>query len=217
MTPEDHLEWLRARHSVREFSSANVPRNVLHRLVEAATSAPSPSNRQPWRFDVVTDHVLREKITDDVRTAWTRMERAIARGPHGGELHDYGDFFWQPLCAASVLIVPQVRPHDGLLGQFLRSAGEEAADWALPSAMQPERCAVSAAVMALLLHTRAEGLEAVWMAGPMIARADIEKRLEIRNGWEMLGLVALGYPAEAKVHTESKPRRALDRVLRWHE
>lgn len=48
-------EAIRERRSIRSFRSDPVPDEVIHQMLEAARLAPSGSNRQPWRFIVVTD------------------------------------------------------------------------------------------------------------------------------------------------------------------
>ena len=56
------LADLRARRSVREFSSEPVPREVVLRCIETAAQAPSGANKQPWTFALVTDPVLKHRI-----------------------------------------------------------------------------------------------------------------------------------------------------------
>ena len=55
-----------------------------------------------------------------------------------------------------------------------------------PASMQAELCSTSAAFMALLLQAHAEGLGACWMAGPMVARDEIQAAAghpRRRGGW----------------------------------
>jgi nitroreductase len=53
---------LRRRRSVREFSSDPVPLDLVDAAIEAAASAPSGANRQPWRFVVVRDPGTKRRI-----------------------------------------------------------------------------------------------------------------------------------------------------------
>jgi nitroreductase len=48
-------EAIRQRRSIRRFRSDPVPDEIVQGLLESARLAPSGSNRQPWRFIVVTD------------------------------------------------------------------------------------------------------------------------------------------------------------------
>jgi nitroreductase len=48
-------EAIQQRRSVRSFKSDPVSQEMILQMLEAARLAPSGSNRQPWRFAVVTD------------------------------------------------------------------------------------------------------------------------------------------------------------------
>ena len=58
------LELLRARRSIRRFSSEPVPWELVENAIRAAGTAPSGAHQQPWTFVVVSDpetkHRLRE-------------------------------------------------------------------------------------------------------------------------------------------------------------
>jgi nitroreductase len=57
------LELVHARHSVRRYDASRpVERDKLERCLEAARLAPSASNAQPWRFVVVDEPALRERV-----------------------------------------------------------------------------------------------------------------------------------------------------------
>jgi len=53
---------LSRRRTVRDFSSRDVPRAVIERCVEAAGSAPSGANQQPWHFVAVQDPEIKRRI-----------------------------------------------------------------------------------------------------------------------------------------------------------
>jgi nitroreductase len=55
---------MRTRRSVRSFKSKVIPDEVLNRVLEAVRVAPSGSNRQPWRFIIVKDKVVKEKLAE---------------------------------------------------------------------------------------------------------------------------------------------------------
>src|SRR3989338_43587 len=50
------------RRSIRDFQDKPVPRELLEKLVDAATQAPSAENEQPWHFTVVEDRVIKKQI-----------------------------------------------------------------------------------------------------------------------------------------------------------
>jgi nitroreductase len=52
------------RRTVRHFSDRPVPRALIDECLQAAGSAPSGANLQPWHFTVVTDPKLKKKIRE---------------------------------------------------------------------------------------------------------------------------------------------------------
>ncbi len=64
---EAYLAWLRTRRSVRTCADRPIERAVLERLIGAAITAPSNTNRQPWRFAVVTDPARRAAVAAAVK------------------------------------------------------------------------------------------------------------------------------------------------------
>jgi nitroreductase len=56
------LERIRARRTVRDFAPDEVPLDIVDAAVEAAASAPSGANRQPWRFVIVRDAEIKRRI-----------------------------------------------------------------------------------------------------------------------------------------------------------
>jgi len=55
-------EAIKQRRSIRRFKPDPVPAEAVREMLEAARLAPSGSNRQPWRFIVVTDLGEKKKL-----------------------------------------------------------------------------------------------------------------------------------------------------------
>ena len=55
---------LRKRRSVRDFAPDPVPPDIVDTAIEAAATAPSGANRQPWRFVLVRDPEVKRKIRE---------------------------------------------------------------------------------------------------------------------------------------------------------
>jgi len=74
-------DYMRKRHSVRDYAATPVAREVIEACVAAAASAPSGANRQPWHFVAVSDPALKARI----RAAAEEEERAFYEGGAGDE------------------------------------------------------------------------------------------------------------------------------------
>ncbi|MDD5190192.1 MAG: nitroreductase family protein [Dehalococcoidales bacterium] len=55
-------EAIEKRRSIRSFKPDPVPDALLHQIMEAARLAPSGSNRQPWRFQIIKEGSLKQQF-----------------------------------------------------------------------------------------------------------------------------------------------------------
>jgi iodotyrosine deiodinase len=67
---------LSTRRSVRDFSPRGVPREVIEECLQAAASAPSGANLQPWHFAVVGSLEVKQSIREKAEAE----EREFYRG-----------------------------------------------------------------------------------------------------------------------------------------
>ncbi len=217
MTADALATLLSTRRSLRRFSPAPIERPVLERLLAAAITAPSSTNRQPWRFTVVTQTERRRAVAGAVRARADEMKAIVARGHHAADFGNYSDFFHEPLEGAAAIIIPQYREHEDLIASFIASGGGDPSQFTTSAAMHAELASTAAAVMLLLVAAHAEGLGGCWMAGPMIARNEIGQLCGIASPWRMLGAVALGHPDPAAPVAASPGRKSIDRIAEFIE
>lgn len=60
----DFYEDVNRRRTVREFSDRPVPRDIIELALQAANTAPSGANLQPWHFAVVSGPETKKKIRE---------------------------------------------------------------------------------------------------------------------------------------------------------
>ncbi|RJQ50473.1 MAG: hypothetical protein C4526_11805 [Nitrospiraceae bacterium] len=49
----DSIEVIKTRRSIRKFTDGPVPDEIIDKIIEAGTWAPSGMNNQPWKFAVI--------------------------------------------------------------------------------------------------------------------------------------------------------------------
>lgn len=192
---------IRARRMVRAFAPRPVPPELVDRLLDLATRAPSAGNTRPWAFVVLEG--------DETRRLWdvTLPDERRAR------------FRWRSLLDAPVVVVPLVEP-----GAYVRryaepdkegtglGAGTEA--WPVPYWWVDGGMAVHG----LLLAAVDAGLGALFFGLFEHERAVLDA-LGVPEGWRALGAVALGWPApDEPGRSVGRPRPPLDAVVhrgRW--
>ena len=62
--PEEFLEFLKGRRSIRSFQKEDIKEEHLRMILEAGRWTPSASNRQPWEFIVIKDKNILQKISE---------------------------------------------------------------------------------------------------------------------------------------------------------
>ena len=63
----DIQEALRTRKSIRGYKPDRVPKEIISRVLEIATRAPSSLNTQPWQITVIAGKVLDEIRRENIR------------------------------------------------------------------------------------------------------------------------------------------------------
>ncbi|MGE0088007.1 MAG: nitroreductase family protein [Bacteroidales bacterium] len=77
----DFLEILKRRQSDRAYLPKPIEKEKLNRIIEAARLAPSACNAQPWKFIVVDDFDLKNKIADCTSSKVLGMNHFTKQAP----------------------------------------------------------------------------------------------------------------------------------------
>ncbi|ETW96331.1 MAG: hypothetical protein ETSY1_27010 [Candidatus Entotheonella factor] len=66
-------ELMRTQRAVRRLRSDPIPKEVLTRILQAATWAPTGGNLQPWRMLLVTDRDKKAHLGDLYKVQWDQF------------------------------------------------------------------------------------------------------------------------------------------------
>ena len=58
----DAMEAIISRRSIRRYTGQTIPDEMIEQLLQAAMSAPSAGNMQPWQFVIIDDREILDKI-----------------------------------------------------------------------------------------------------------------------------------------------------------
>ena len=72
---------------------------------------------------------------------------------------------------------------------------------------------VASAISYLLLILHHMGMGAVWMTGPLQAKAEIENILKVPSNLDIIAFIPIGYPAEYPIAGERKPVKEILEIL----
>lgn len=203
-------QLLRERRSVRRFKPDPVPEALVQRVIEGAICAPSASNKQPWKFLLVENRELIAELAAAVRASTSLVSRHIPEASQPA-FQRYGDYFTR-FEHAPLVIVPIYKPLtllSNLTSDDLPSK-ERAAIVQLEHDSGLIGCSLALGNLLLVAHEL--GLGASGMTGPLLARPELRRLLEVPPAWDIVALVPLGFPDEVPVPTERKPAQL---VTRW--
>ncbi len=201
---EAFLELVRGRRSIRKFRQDPLPREALRRVIEAASWAPSASNRQDWEFRVVTSSSVKEKMQDIVRSRWESVLDKSSSEVIKEELQKYVSLFDWFSHAPALIIISAKRP-ESFLYHILGDAAGDVAGTDISAAMAAQN---------LMLAAHASGIGSCCVTGPLAAQEELKELLEIGKGRKIVCLIALGYPAE---QPEAPLRKSVERVSKYIE
>jgi nitroreductase len=213
MNIQELEKLIKGRRSVRQWKKQDVSDDLLKTAIELATWAPNAGNFQGWRFVVVKNREVIEKMANVVQSIADR----VASWPESAAFEDMkryrknASFFRNaPVCIATF-----VAQHQSTMDKVLVARGssdQEASGILAFKNVAPTRIqSVAAAVTIMLLVFHQMGLGAVWLGAPRMAKKEIEKMLNVPVGLDLTCLIAVGPPDEYP----QKDRKPVDQVLEF--
>ncbi len=185
---------------IRRYTDQPVPREMIDALIEAGTLAPSPHNRQPWRFAVVMGDARARLAT--AMGAQLRSDLQADGAPADVIQKDVARSH-QRITSAPVCIVACLTMRDmDVYPDAHRNAAER---WMAGQA-------VAAALQNILLKAAELGVGACWMCAPLFCPEVVVQTLGLPTDWEPQALLTIGFPAD---DGKARGRRRLDEVRVW--
>jgi nitroreductase len=201
------FEAIYTQKAVRRLKPDPVSDDLVRRLIEAATKAPSGGDRQPWAFLVVRDPASRQAIGAWYLDAWNQTYGVIpddARARFSDRfrrVYRSAEHLAHHLAQAPVLILVCAReaPAPGAAGVLTAS----------------HYASIFPAVQNLLLAARGLGLGATLTTLHKLHEEDVKRLLGIPEQVETVALIPIGHPAGKYGPTRRRPVEDVLHVERW--
>lgn len=198
---EHFYRVIEGRRTIRRFKDKSVKKEVLLRLIRAATWAPSAHNAQPWHFIIISDEKMKEKLAVSMGEKF--REDLLVNGFSKEESEERVKASIKRMISAPVLIIACLTMRD--MDKYPDERRQKA-EYVL--AVQ----SVAAAIQNLLLAAHIEGLGACWRCAPLFVKDIVRKVLNIPEDVEPQALIEVGYPDERPL---PPPRKPIEEVLHW--
>lgn len=191
----DFFEVVRSQRGTAYYKPDAIPDDVLDQIIEAATRAPSGSNRQPWRFIVVRDREVKRQLGELYREGQRRASgSAPTREQEDGPVHFSVAMEDVPVLVMVCVELWQIRGSESYRGASIYPAAQN----------------LMLAAAAFGVGTR---LTTIWQH----CYEDVASLLGVPDDWQMMALIPMGYP-QPPDHLGGSRRRPVSEVTffdRW--
>ncbi len=172
------FEVLENRHSIRAYRPDPVPRELLDKMVYAASLAPSAFNEQPWRFYIASGESRKRLGEIMVQGTYYLEEYMVVLGHEMNEhvLRWYSELGGAPIVIACT--APRVDDDFARLNKHL---------------------SMGAAIQNMLLVATELGLGACMLTFSFWVRDEIGEMLGVPDDRVLIALVSVGYSIEDPV------------------
>jgi nitroreductase len=218
----DILEAIQARHSVRDFLSRPVPKDIVMKIMQAATRSPSSGNGQPWEIFIASGATL-EKIR---QTVLQRAKESASAAPAPGGTPPPPQTVLQQRFAASKrerLVLLGMDPDDPQSYNIFNEWAARLYGAPVVAVICQDRALTSSLDIGLLvqticlaaMHFNVDTL----IATNFVTHPDLlREALGIPESLSIVTGVGLGYANPAAViNTYRSPRRPIEEVVRYKE
>jgi nitroreductase len=175
------FEAIHSQRAIRRFTDEPVPDEAIQRILEAAVRAPSGRNRQPWRFVVIRDEVVKQQIGDFYRRACEAAGIGQKWIPElSKKVNESVAHLANHMGDAPVLILPCI--------EHATAQPAQTSELTAGSSIYP-------AVQNLMLAARALGLGTTLTTVHTMFEDEIKTLLGIPRNVQTTALIPMGYPA----------------------
>ena len=192
MAKIDLYDAMRTLRAVRRLRPDPIPDDVLYRVLEAATWAPTGGNRQAWRVIVVKDPARKQRLGElykKITIPYTQsyMEQ-LANRPEEERVRA------ERMLRASHYLAEHLGESPVLLVFCFNPEGLAVTDAKLDRVSVVGGGSIYPAVENLLLACRAEGLGCVLTTLLCMEEPEVRELLGIPQPWGTAAVVPIGYP-----------------------
>ncbi|MEM2910019.1 MAG: nitroreductase family protein [Nitrososphaerota archaeon] len=189
--PWEILSFISSRASAKIPGEGEVSLEEVIKALEVATSAPSAHNAQPWRFVVVKEPRVKERLIEEMAIAW--REDLRKDGLDEKSIDEIVGASTERSMKASVIIVACLTMED-----MNKYPDDRRRMYEYTMAVQ----SVAAAIENMLLAFHAMGISACWRSSALFAPKAVRKVLNVPDSFEPQAIVEV-----SRGGVSSKPPR----------
>ncbi len=196
------IEEINCRRSIRKFKAEPVSDEMILQLVEAGRMAPSAKNRQPWKY-IVYKNEPKNELLDAMRKGIEREEtkQVLLPGSAFG-LMDAKNTLRIMQEASAVMMVENPDGASPFAPLNVDERFKEICD----------NLSIGASIENILLEGVSLGLGTLWIANTCFAYPELMEFCKFSG--QLIGAIAVGYPAE---NPAQRPRKPIQDIIEFRQ
>lgn len=189
----DILGLIKNRRTIRRYQNKPIPKHVLDKIIEAGIwgpSVPSFLRIQPWKFIIVRNKRIKDKLCTIIRKK-AKLSGAginILLGS-AANIIDSSD---------TIIVIYNSGEMDKLKNKF-----KEIYKRFSKVIEKAQLSAISAAIQNMIFVADDQKVSSCWLDMPLYCKEEINKALKVNL--ELVAFLTLGYPAEEGKRSPRKP------------
>lgn len=187
------IHTIKSRRSIRKFKDDPIPNEIIEKIIEAGTLAPSGKNKQPWKFYVIQGEKRREMV-DEMQIGMKRLEDMGIRT--GSARHSREVMAEAPV---TIFVFNPTSKHPLLKRDTLEIYSDVV-----------DIQSIGAAIQNMLLTAVDLGLGSLWICDVFFGYEEICDWLGEKG--QMIAAVSLGYPDQTPA---PRPRKNVSEVTEY--
>jgi nitroreductase len=217
------FEAMYTARAMRRLKSDAVPEEILTRILDAATRAPSAGNAQNWAFVVVRDEGLRRRLgavyrkASDIASAMyaVRERPAHMTDREYQRMLSAGSYLWDHMGEAPVLLVVCGRDRPPPRREALPTDLQANYHAELTYADRIRGASIYPAVQNIILACRAFGLGVVLTTNHIRCEGEVKALLGLPDDVSTYAMMPIGYPQDEFGPLRRRPPSEVAYADRW--
>jgi nitroreductase len=186
------FEAIYQRRSIRKFNNKNIDKELIEKILDASTKAPSSKNMQPWRFFVL-ENPKKNELVGLLKKKLTSINKF---GIKIGSIRKSMECMEE---APITILVFNAKIKSSII--------EKLFDYVPKTS---NILSIGASIQTMLLAAEDLGLSSLWLCDVIFFRSIIGKFINTKE--ELIAAIVLGYSDEKP---DARPRKNWKEITKW--
>nr|WP_177199296.1 nitroreductase [Clostridium frigidicarnis] len=194
------MDAITKRRSIRKFIDKEIPIEIVEKILDSAIKAPSPKNRQPWKFIVITNKD-KSSMIEAMQTGIENEKKLEGLLPNSLRFISGAEYTMKIMKQAPITILifntqeNYLWDEQSIESKFFNTANIQS---------------IGASIENMLLTATDLGIGSLWICDIFFAYREICQWLGEKQ--QLIAAISLGYADESP---HPRPRKKFNDIVEW--